>query len=210
MSEPSPQGPPALLLLRGQVEAVARWLGKGVTPAVVAGCPHGWVAVTPASGTSLAAPPYDDAGSTLLARPVPRKHRPALGWRVVDPRLLVCVVPDSVAARPAWLAWEPGLGLVRPGGLPTASVAQLAQAAGASGQVEQARQVLHAPSGGALDVAGELFEVLGLPGFEVFTGTEALIDRPDARRIEPERHYVAAFERAVGDGHPRREERDPR
>ncbi|MGV1009638.1 MAG: hypothetical protein ACOYBY_13650 [Dermatophilaceae bacterium] len=209
MSEASPQGLPALLLLRGQVDAVARWLGKGVTPAVLAGCPHGWVAVTPASGVSLAAPPYDDASSTLLARPVPRRHRPAIGWRVVGPRLLICVVPDAVAARPGWLAWEPGQGLIRPGGLPTSSAAQLAQAAGAGGAVEQVRQVLHAPQGEAPDVAGELFEVLGLPGIEVFFGAEALIDRDGARRIEPERHYVAAFERAVGDGRGRREERDP-
>ena len=199
-----------LLLLRGQLEVVARWLGKGVTPAVVAGCPHGWVAVTPASGASLAAPPYDDASSTLLARPVPRRHRPALGWRVVGPRLLVCVVPDVVAARPAWLAWEPGEGLVSPGGLPAASAGQLAQAAGASSRVEEVSHILAAPQGRALDVAAELFEVLVLPGIEVFNGTQALIDRAGAQRVEPERHYVAAFERAARDRRSRREEREPK
>ena len=210
MSEPSPPSPPALLLLRGHVDTIGRWLGKGVTPAVVAGYPNGWVAVTPATGVSLAAPPYDDAGSTLLARPIPRRHRPALGWRLVGPRLLVCVVPDTVAARPAWLAWEPGHGLVSPGGLPAASAAQLAQAAGAAGQVEGVREVLHAPHGRALEAAAELFEVLGLPGIEVFTGAETLLDRSEARRVDPDRHYVAAFERAVGDGRARREEREPR
>ena len=210
MSEPLPQGSPALLLVRGQVEAVARWLGKGATPAVVAGCPHGWVAVTPASGASLAAPPYDDASSTLLARPVPRRHRPAIGWRVVGPRLLVCVVPDAAAARPAWLAWESGEGLVSPGGLPAASAAQLSQAAGASRHVEEVRHILRAPQGRALDVAAELFEVLVLPGIEVLNGTQALIDRVGAQRVEPERQYVAAFERAARDRRSRREEREPR
>jgi len=210
VSEPSPPIRPALLLLRGQLDTIVRWLGKGVTPAVVAGYPQGWVAVTPATGVSLAAPPYDDASSTLLARPVPRRHRPALGWRLVGPRLMVCVVSDSVAARPAWLAWDPGHGLVSPGGLPAGSAGQLARAAGAASQVEQVRAVLHAPHGRALEVAAELFEVLGLPGMEVFTGMESLIERSGARRVDPDGHYVAAFERAVGDGRARREEREPR
>lgn len=206
MSSPSQrQAPAALLLVRGDTDAVARWLAKGVTPAVVAPGPDGWVTVAPATAFSLAAPPYDDAASTLLARPVPRRHRPALGLRVMGPRLLVCVVGDAVAARPGWLAWEPVRGLIRPGGLPTASIDALARAAGHAGSnrhtVEELRQVLHAPQGRAIEVAGELLDVLRLPGFDLLSGEGAPGDRPGARRVDPEQHYVAAFERHAGPDH---------
>jgi hypothetical protein len=213
VSQPSSRhAPAALLLVRGDADAVARWLAKGVTPAILAPAANGWVTVAPAGASSLAAPPYDDAATTLLARPVPRRHRPAVGMRVVGPRLLVCVVPDSVTARAAWLAWEPARGLIRPGGLATASIAQLARAAGGppagrapagrapAGEggrhtVEQLRGILHAPQGRAVDVAGELLDVLRLPGAELLTG---IADPPGARRVDPQRERVAAFERRAG------------
>lgn len=203
MTRPSQRPPPvALLLLRGDTDAVARWLAKGVTPAIVAPGGDGWVTVTPATASSLAAPPYDDAASTLLARPVPRRHRPALGMRVVGPRLLVCVVGDALGARPGWLAWEPARGLIRPGGLPIANIDQLARTAGQAGSgrhtVEELRQILHAPQGRAIEVAGELLEVLRLPGIDVLTGEGGPDEREGARRVDPEQHYVAAFERHAG------------
>ena len=211
VSEPSPQGPRALLLLRGQVEAVARWLGKGVTPAVVAGCPHGWVAVTPASGASLAAPPYDDASSTLLARPVPRRHRPALGWRVVGPRLLVCVVPDAVAA-PTRAGWpgSPVTGWSAPVGCRPARPPDLAQAAGAAATARRWPTSCAAPPGRALDVGGRAVRGPG-PARHRGPQRRAGPHRPaGASASSPNASTSPAFERAVGTGALGREEREPR
>ncbi len=203
MNDPRPALPAALLLLRAGAEPVARWLAKGITPAAVVEAPNGWALVAPAASSSLASAPYDDAGDTLLARPVPRGYRPAIGLRLVGPRLLFGVVETGLTAPVRWLAWEAGAGLVRPGGLPLASLLRLARAAGVGDRAtaDALGEVLRPRPGPPLAVAVEVLEVLDLPGGPALTGGYSPLDDPEARVVRPQRRFAAAFDRAVGEHH---------
>lgn len=188
-----------VLLLRGDLDAAAGWVRTGLAAADVASMPGGWVAIAPAGQHSQAAPPYEDAADVLFGRALPRGLRPALGLRVVGDRLVVSLDLGGLWSRRGWLAWQPGTGLVRPGGLPVAAVDDLLEVAGVSGRhtLDAVVEVLHDGSGNAATAGASLLGALGLAAADGF-GQSGWVGRlPGAERVEPREQDVARFERAV-------------
>lgn len=192
-----------VLLARGDSETAMDWARRGLAPAYVAGMPGGWAAVAPAGTAAHSAPPYDDAADVLFGRSLPRSLRPALGLRVVGERLVVSVDLGGRWSRRGWLAWQPGVGLVRPGGLPIAAIDDLADLAGVRERhtVEGLVDVLHDGAGDAVSTGRRLLAVLGLPGQADFGASGWVAQRPEARLIEPEEQDVARFDRSVRSVH---------
>lgn len=188
-----------VLLLRGHPDTAAGWVRTGLAAADVASMPGGWVAVAPAEDTGRAAPPYDDAADVLFGRSLPRGLRPALGLRVVGERLVVSVDLGGLWSRRGWLAWEPGAGLVRPGGLPVAAVDDLADLAQLRDRktLDAVVDVLHDGSGDAVRIGRRLLAALGVEAAEGFGDPGWVGDLPGAERVEPREQDVARFDRAV-------------
>lgn len=199
MVSAAPQPPTGLLLLRGPADTVARWAGSGLTAVAVAPLEDGWTAVVPTSSTSAVSSPYEEATTLLLNRPLPSRLRPALGLGVVRGKALVAVTPARWRSVRRWLAWQPGTGLVRPGGLPAARLADLVRAAGLDdpAAVAALADVVHDPRGDAHTVLANLLTALGLPGGALLAGTSAAGELPAGREVQPSAGQVSRFERMV-------------
>ncbi len=188
-----------VLLARGDSETATDWARHGLAPAYVAGMPRGWVAIAPSGTDAQSAPPYDDAVDVLFGRSLPRTLRPALGLRVVGARLVVSVDLGGRWSRRGWLAWEPGAGLVRPGGLPVAAIDDLAEVAGVRERhtVDALVDVLHDGAGDAVSTGRRLLAVLDLPAAADFGGSGWVADQPGAQLAQPQEQDVARFDRSV-------------
>jgi len=194
-----------LLLLRGDAERALSWASKGLVTVDVVPQQQGWVAVVPAGPASAVAPPYDDPVAALLARPVPRRLLPAIGVATVGPRLVLGLVPAVLRPRRRWLVWEPGAGLVRPGSLPAATIADLAAIARHPQAREALTRMLRDGRGDADGLARDIFATLELPGAGLLTDPPAA-DAPGVRRVEPSSKDVGRFERLVTEDRRWREE----
>lgn len=188
---------PALLLVRGEPERVTEWAGQGLVAVRVVPLSDGWVGVLPAGDRAAAAPPYDDAVGVLLARPVSRRLLPAIGSAQVGSRRVWSVVPQMLRPRRRWLVWEPGAGLVRPGSLRAATVADLAAAAGRREERETLSRVLRDGRGDAARVVADVHAVLGLPGSELAAGELPGAGASGSTLVEPRSEDVGRFDRAV-------------
>lgn len=224
--------PSGLLLVRGAADAARSWTEGGLTTVRVVPLRDGWTAVVPVTATSAAPPPYDNSVSVLLARPVPHSMRPCIGVAVVGDQALVAVTPARWRAVQRWVAWRPGTGLVRPGGLPTARLADLVHLANSVGAVRPGAvaalaEIVHDPAGDARSVLRGVLDVLGLPGGELLERLQLLEDRsdphdprrpaspgstqptstvPGTHLVEPSPSRVAAFTRMVTEDASWREE----
>lgn len=191
--------PTGLLLLRGAPDAVARWAAGGLTAVGVAPLGDGWTAVVATTSTSAVTGPYDDATTLLLNRPLPTRLRPAIGLGVLRGQALVAVTPARWRSVRRWLAWQPGTGLVRPGGLPAARLADLVRLAGLDdpAAVAALADVVGNPRGEARTVLGDLLTALRLPGGALLAGTQTASGLTDGRAVEPSAGQIALFERLV-------------
>lgn len=191
--------PTGLLLVRGALDPTLRWAGSGLTAVGVAPVEDGWTAVVPTTGESGVHEPYDNPVTLLLNRPLPNRLRPAIGFAVNGGQALIAVTPARWRAVRRWLAWQPGTGLVRPGGLAVARLADLVRVAGVTdpAAVAAVADVVHDPRGDARTVLGDLMTALGLPGGTLLAGTEQPTDLPEGREVEPSAAAVSRFERMV-------------
>ena len=137
--------------MHGGVDAAVSWAESGVSPLAVVPEDGRWTAVLPVGEATAARRPYDDVVTMLLNRPVPHRLRPAVGVGVVGRRAVLCVTPGGWRAVRRWLVWQPGHGVVHPGGLPVARLADVVAAAGVDdpGAVGELAGVLHDPAGDA-------------------------------------------------------------
>ena len=199
--EPPPGPPAGILLVHGGVDAAVGWAETGIAPLAVVPEDGRWTAVLPVTGTTAARRPYDNAVTVLLNRPVPHRLRPAVGVGVVGRRAVLCVTPGGWRAVRRWLVWQPGHGVVHPGGLPVARLADVVAAAGLDdpGAVGELADVLHDPAGDARAVAGDLLEVLRLPGGSYLAGTSVATDAFGVSVVAPSPTRVKRFDKAVHD-----------
>lgn len=195
-----------LLLVRGQTEQVARWVGRGLVACHVVPLP-GWTGVLPAEEASRALPPYDDAVTVLAARPVNHRNRAALGFFAVDGRAVVTVQPAGWRAVHRWLVWEPGRGPVRPPRLDVARPGDLVAVSGAGQRIRprEVAELVADPRGDALGLLSGLMDSLGLPGSGLLTGAEA---PSDERCVEPSGTAVARFDALIHEDARHRAESD--
>lgn len=217
--------PTGLLLVRGGADAARSWAEGGLTTVRVVPLRDGWTAVVPVVAASAAPPPYDDPIGVLFARPVPHRMRPSLGVVVVGDQALVAATPARWRAVQRWVAWRPGTGLVHPGGLPTARLADLVHLAGTGGTggtdgtdsrgaLATLAEIMHDPAGDALSVLRDLLGALGLPGGELLDDPDVVAPRqgpeistrPGTHLVEPSTSRVAAFTRMVTEDASWREE----
>jgi hypothetical protein len=197
-----PLSPPlGILLVHGGVDAAVAWAETGIAPLAVVPEDGRWTAVLPAAQTTAARRPYDDPVTVLLNRPVPHRLRPAVGIGVVGRRTVLCVTPGGWRAVRRWLVWQPGHGVVHPGGLPVARLADVVAATGLDepGAVGELADVLHDPAGDARAVAADLLEVLRLPGRGYLAGTTLPADAFGAAVVAPSPARVKRFDKAVHD-----------
>jgi len=202
----TPRSGRGLLLLHAPAPRVREWVATGLGASVVVPFPGGWTAVVPQTPRTYAAPPFDDALAVLLGRPVRRRLLPTIGVALLGERLVLGLVPAVLRPRRTWLVWEPGTGLVRPAGLPPATVAVLAAVAGARERRERVAGVLGDGRGDAAGVLREVFAVLELPGAEIAIGSTLAAGEPDAVLVEPSREDVGRFDRTVHEVRRWREE----
>lgn len=188
--------PAGLLLLRAGREPVVRWAARGLVPVDVVPADD-WSMVVPTSRSSAASPPYDDAMAVLLNRPLPTRLLPAVGLSVRDDDALICVTPHGIRATRRWLAWHPGVGVIAPGGLPTARLADLVKTAGLDDPeaVAGLADVLHDPQGDARQLLLDVLVALDLPGGQVLDGT--LSAASEGVRVEPDPRAVGRFDSMV-------------
>lgn len=184
-----------VLLLRADADRAVAWARRGLVAVHVVPQEGGWVVVCPLGERSEAPPPYDGALTALLARPVPRRLCPALGVAVVGERLILNVVAPAIRPRRLWLAWEPGVGLVRPGTLPITTVATLAAAVGQPNKAPTTDLVLT-----------DLLRALDVPGAQFVSGDSHAGTQPHAVAVIPERQDVSRFERRTREDHRWHEE----
>ena len=198
-----------VLLLRADADRAVAWARRGLVAVHVVPQEGGWVVVCPLGERSEAPPPYDGALTALLARPVPRRLCPALGVAVVGERLILNVVAPAIRPRRLWLAWEPGVGLVRPGTLPITTVATLAAAVGQPNKApttDLAARVLRDGRGTADQVLTDLLRALDVPGAQFVSGDSHAGTQPHAVAVIPERQDVSRFERRTREDHRWHEE----
>jgi hypothetical protein len=212
LREPPLRRPSGILLVHGGVDAVVSWAESGVSPLAVVPEDGRWTAVLPVGEATSARKPYDDAITMLLNRPVPHRLRPAVGVGVLGRRAVLCVTPGGWRAVRRWLVWQPGHGVVHPGGLPVARLADVVATAGVDspGAVGELADVLHDPAGDARAVAGDLLEVLSLPGGTYLAGTALAADAFGASVVAPSPARVRGFDQAVQDDVSWRDEMENR
>ncbi|MEP6651559.1 MAG: hypothetical protein ABJA74_16840 [Lapillicoccus sp.] len=193
--------PRGILLVQGGVAAAVSWAESGVSPLAVVPEDGRWTAVLPVGEMTKARRPYEDAMTMLLNRPVPHRLRPAVGVGVVGRRTVLCVTPGRWRAVRRWLVWQPGHGVVHPGGLPVARLADVVAAAGVDdpGAIGELADVLHDPAGNARAVAGDLLTVLGLPGGTYLDGSAETADAFGASVVAPKPAVVRRYDKAVRD-----------
>ncbi len=195
-------GPPqGILLVHGGVAAAVSWAETGVSPLAVVPEDGRWTAVLPVEQSTAVRPPYDDAVTMLLNRPVPHRLRPAVGVGVVGRRTVLCVTPGGWRAVRRWLVWQRGQGVVHLGGLPVARLADVVAAAGVEepGAVGELADVLHDPAGDARAVASDLLNVLKLPGGRYLDGSAVAAEAFGASVIAPNPSVVRRYDKAVHD-----------
>lgn len=193
LSSPATGRAGGLLLVRADPHRVAAWVRRGVVAAHVT--PLGeWTAVTPASGR--AAPPYDDARTVLLARPLATALRPSIGFFVSRRRGVVVVQPPGWRALARWLVWSPDVGVVRSRRLASARPGDLASIAGVgAGGVPKLVTALRGVPSGPLAWLGGVHSALGLPGHDLLMQS----DGPRGELVEPEPESVARFDAMTGE-----------
>ena len=198
--------------MHGGVDAAVSWAENGVSPLAVVPEDGRWTAVLPVGEATAARRPYDDVVTILLNRPVPHRLRPAVGVGVVGRRAVLCVTPGGWRAVRRWLVWQPGHGVVHPGGLPVARLADVVATAGVDepAAVGELADVLHDPAGDARAVTRDLLEVLGLPGGSYLAGTAVAGDAFGASVVAPSPKVVHRFDKAVQDDVTWRDEMEGR
>jgi hypothetical protein len=196
-----PDRPRGILLVHGGVEAATAWVEGGVTPVAVVPEESPWTAVLPVRASTAAGRPYDDAVTVLLNRPVPHRLRPAVGMGVVGRRAVLCVTPGGWRAVRRWLVWQPGTGVVHPGRLPVARLADVVAAAQVAdpAAVGALADVLHDPAGDAALVVADVLVVLGLPGGAFVDGAVDPGEAFGAAVVAPSPGVVRRFDKAVHD-----------
>jgi hypothetical protein len=204
--------PQGILLVHGGVAAAVSWAETGVSPLAVVPEDGRWTAVLPVEESTAVRPPYDDAVTMLLNRPVPHRLRPAVGVGVVGRRAVLCVTPGGWRAVRRWLVWQRGHGVVHLGGLPVARLADVVAAAGVEdpGAVGELADVLHDPAGDARAVTGDLLEVLKLPGAAYLDGSAVVAEAFGASLIAPKPPVVRRYDKAVHDDVRWRDEMEDR
>jgi hypothetical protein len=197
----APDRPRGILLVHGGADAAAAWAAASVAPVAVVPEDGPWTAVVPVAATTPARRPYDDAVTVLLNRPVPHRLRPAIGVGVVGRRAVLCVSPAGWRAVRRWLVWQPGTGVVHPGGLPVARLADVVAAARVDdpAAVGTLAEVLHDPGGDAPLVVADLLVALGLPWAAFVEGSTDPKDPLGASVVAPSPGVVRRFDQAVHD-----------
>jgi hypothetical protein len=190
-----------ILLVNGGFSATVAWAESGVTAVAVVPQDGRWTAVLPVADSTAAAAPYDDAVTMLLGRPVPRRLRPALGVGVVGRRAAVCVTPAGWRSVRRWLVWQPMHGVVHPGTLPVARLADVIAAAGIEdpAALGALADVLHDPAGDASLVVRDVLDVLALPGASYLDGSAPPNEAFGASVVSPSPKVVRRFDRTVHD-----------
>lgn len=185
-----------LVLVRGGAAASARWVKRGLTAVRVAPLP-GWTGVCLAEDRALSAAPYDVGLEILAARTVPTRHRPAIGFFVIDGCAVVTVQARGWRLQQRWLVWEPGTGVRRTPDLPALPTGMVIDVTGARARTSAAEVSDHFAdtNGDPLDVLVGLMRMLGLPGEEL------LRDGADEshERIDPSPRSIAAFDSLVAE-----------
>ncbi len=188
-----------MLLLRGEMEAVATWASHGLVPVHVVPL-EGWTAVLPA-GPSRAMPPYDDTLKALAGRPIASRLRSAIGLFAVDGNAVVTVHPHGWRAIQRWFVWSPGQGVVRTRHLVAGRPADLTAAAGIR-EGSARRGVLDQLVDGSGDAPGllvHLLALLSLPGTDLLQGLRDPAASHGSTLVEPSEGHVARFDRVVHD-----------
>lgn len=180
-----------VLLLRAPADKVSAWVGKGLVAAHVT--PLGdWTAVTPAGTLAATAAPYQDARSSLAARPVSTALRPSVGFFVHGRGGVLVVQAPGWRTVKRWLVWDPDNGPMRVPRLPGARPADLAGAARVgTAALPAVVGAVRGIAGGPVAWLAGVHAALGLPG-------RALLVEPDAPRgalVEPSAKAVALFDR---------------
>lgn len=183
----------------GPIATVERWAESGVVGLTVVPLERGWVGVVPTTGVSAVGAPYEDALPLLLNRSLPHRLRPAIGLGVVGRRGVVCVTPAGWRAVRRWLVWQPGRGVVHPGGLAVARLADLVRAAGVAdpSAVGGLADVLHDPAGDARLMVADVLVALDLPGAALLDGGPAAGRLPGATVVQPRAVAVRRFAKAT-------------
>lgn len=196
-----------MVLTAARPESVAHWARRGLGPLLVARL-GAWTLVTPA-GRPKARYPYDDAVRTLAGRPASIRMRPAIGFFRVGRQAVVTVHPPRRWAATRWLIWTPRDGIVHPRGLPAATPADVARAAGRDEpEVAAAVEEIVGDVGAtAQEILAAVLGVLDLPGVDVLTGAVDVGDLPQARLVVPPDRYARAFDKVVRES--RVEDADP-
>ncbi len=178
MARASDNGAPAgpvggLLLVRARADQVTSWVGKGLVSAHVT--PLGdWTAVTPAGDHAATAAPYDDARTTLAARPLSTSLRPAIGFFVADRRGFVVISPPGWRAVKRWLVWSPEDGTVHTPRLAGARPADLASVAGVgAGALPALVAAIRSAHAGPIPWLAGVHSALQLPGQTLLTERDA-------------------------------------
>lgn len=186
-----------LVLTAARPEAVVAWARRGLGPLVVARVGE-WTLVTPA-GRPKARYPYDDAVRTLAGRPASGRMRPALGFFRVGRQAVVTLHPEHRWAPTRWLIWTPRDGVVHPRGLPAATPAEIARAAGREDPeaVTALEEIVGDVGAAAGEILAAVLGVLDLPGVEVLGGAVDAADLAHARLVVPPDRYARAFDRIV-------------
>lgn len=186
-----------VLYLQGDRARVEAWVRRGSAPCYVV--PLGeWTGVV--SAGAVAAPsPYDGGPAVLMARVVPSGLRSAVGFFLIDGRVVVTVHPTGWRAVTRWLVWESGRGVARVPSLPAASPADLVRAAGVAAPVQrEVRDVLAERSSAVSDVLADLVGVLALPG-ERFVLGRGVRSAEGAMLIEPDARSVLQYQRITSE-----------
>lgn len=187
-----------VVLLSATSSVAADWVRDGVVPCHVIEHP-GWSIVVPASPSSAAAVPYDDALTVLAARHVGPRHTPVIGLFLIED-FAVITAQAGGRSPTRWALRASDREVVASPDLPvlTADGLHRALAAGAPARevpVREVRSLWGRTDLTHLEWLVEAATVLGLPGARVLDGSDGdlgPIIRPDARS-------VSAFESVVKD-----------
>lgn len=205
--------PVGLLLVRGEVDWVARWAARGLV-AVHALPLTPWTAVLPAEPTSRVGTPYDDAAAALAGRPVGPRLRPAIGFFVIDGRAALTLHASGWRAPSRWLAWQPGNGIVPTAGLPRVRPSDLVSASRvASGtapaDARAVARVLRERHDTPVEWLLAVLLALDLPGAHLL-GRQEVGAGHGGRLVEPHSASIGQFEALVAEEAAHRAELEER
>lgn len=207
-SERGPETARGLLLVSADLPAVRQWAGGGLLPVRLVRL-EPWTAVVPA-GPSRAAPPYDSTPEVLLARPLPRALRPAIGLWPVGEHAVVSAHPVGSRSPVRWVVWRPQIGVEATASLtsvhlPPASPRDLVRVARTGSTLPDlpvtpvARLLARPPQGAALDFLQGVLESLGLPGLGLLLDPHA--PAPPGAAQDDAAQDDAAQDGSDGSGH---------